>query len=338
MFAFSRAHRIHTPIIVGLAGPSKSGKTYSALRLASGMAAGGKIAMINTEGPRGHQYAGEFTYDACDLTEPFSTKRYEEAMKAATSMSPAVLIMDSMSHAHEGIGGMLDQHESELDRMAGKDYAKRERMTWAAWVRPKKDEADMINSMLQVPFHIILCFRAKEKVKIVKGQSPIDLGWRPIASDRIHFETAVTLILPPNSKGTPDLSQTGSELRSPFDTMITGKQIDETLGRRLAEWAKGDVKKPSTEVFSPPPPVSTDAENVPPPPSKEPIVPPTNTLKISDAQRKRVYAIAKGTGFSDDEIKGHLKGMGIEHTADILRSDYDSLCVWAAGEADAPTA
>ncbi len=247
-YVFKPAKRVNTPIIVGLAGPSKSGKTFSALRLAVGLSEGGKIAMINTEGPRGHQYAGEFKYDACDILEPFSMKRYEEAIKAASELKPAVLIIDSVSHSHEGIGGMLDQHEKELDRMAGTDYKKRDRMTWAAWIHPKKDEADMINSMLQTSFHIVLCFRAKEKIKIVRGQDPVDLGWRPIASDRIHFETAFTLILPPNSKGTPDLSMTGSELRSPFDTMITGKQIDEDLGKKLAEWSKGGVKKETPTI------------------------------------------------------------------------------------------
>ncbi|MFH1077520.1 MAG: AAA family ATPase [Pseudomonadota bacterium] len=242
-FTFRPAIRINTPMILGLAGPSKSGKTYSALRLAMGMADGGDIAMINTEGPRGHQYADTFKYLACDLTEPFSMKRYEEAIKDAAAIKPAVLIIDSVSHAHEGSGGMLDQHEKELDKMAGPDYAKRERMTWAAWVKPKADEAGMINTMLQVGCHIILCFRAKEKIKIVRGQPPLDLGWRPIGSDRIHFETAVTLILPPNSKGIPDMSATGSELREPFDSMIKPVQIDEALGKSLAEWAKGGVKK-----------------------------------------------------------------------------------------------
>ena len=245
-FTFKPASRVQTPIIVGLAGPSKSGKTFSALRIAKGLANGGKIAMINTEGPRGHQYADVFEYEKCDLTEPFSTKRYTEAIKAAQDFNPAVLIIDSMSHAHEGIGGMLDQHESELDRMAGQDFKKRDRMTWAAWVKPKADEASMINSMLQVKFHIVLCFRAKEKIKIVKGQEPQDLGWRPIASDRIHFETAFTLILPPNSKGTPDLSMTGSELRSPFDTMIKAVQINETLGKQLAEWSAGGTAPQAT--------------------------------------------------------------------------------------------
>ena len=54
--------------------------------------------------------------------------------------------------------------------------------------------------------------------------------------------------------------------------------------------------------------------------------------KISLAQQKRFFAIAKGTGFSDDEIKAHLLTFGIEHTADILKSQYDDLCAWAAVE------
>lgn len=54
--------------------------------------------------------------------------------------------------------------------------------------------------------------------------------------------------------------------------------------------------------------------------------------KISEAQKKRFYAIAKGTGFSDDEIKNKLATLGIEHTADILKSQYDELCVWAQAE------
>ncbi|MFA5323952.1 MAG: hypothetical protein WC373_14870 [Smithella sp.] len=55
-------------------------------------------------------------------------------------------------------------------------------------------------------------------------------------------------------------------------------------------------------------------------------------LKISEAQKKRFYAIAKNTGYSDDEIKAHLLTLGIEHTADILKSQYDELCAWAEGK------
>jgi len=297
---------MQTPMIAALAGPSKGGKTYSALRLATGMAQGGKIVMINTEGPRGHQYADSFKYDACDLTEPFSMKRYEEAIKFVAESNPAVVIIDSMSHAHEGRGGLLDHHERELDRMLGNDkndYKKRDRMTWAAWVRPKYDESNMINTMLQQKFHIVLCFRGKEKLKIIKGKDPVNMGWRPIASDRIHFETAVTLILPPNSKGTPDLSQTGSELRSPFDKMITGKQIDEELGSKLAEWAKGTAKQEATH--------------------EEP-----KTIKyISEEQRKQFFEKGKAAGKSIEDIKQFVKNMiGTDSTKDIPVSKYEYLC------------
>ena len=240
MFTFRPAIRENTPTIIGIAGPTKSGKTMSALRLATGLANGGKIAMINTEGPRGNQYADKFEYLVVDLTEPFSMKRYEEAIKSAIAIKPSVLIIDSITHAHEGIGGMLDQHETELDRMAGDDYKKRERMTWAAWVKPKADEAKMVGTMLQAPCHIILCFRAKEKIKIVKGKDPVDLGWQPISSDRIQFETLFTLILPPHSKGTPDMGV--SYLREPFDNLIKG-QLDEKSGNRVFEWAMGSTDK-----------------------------------------------------------------------------------------------
>jgi hypothetical protein len=103
----------------------------------------------------------------------------------------------------------------------------------------------MINTMLQVPCHIVLAFRAKEKIKIVRGKEPEDLGWQPIASDRIHFETAFTLILPPHSLGTPDMK--ASEFRKPYDTMVKNEQINEDLGKRLAEWAAGGAKQEKKE-------------------------------------------------------------------------------------------
>jgi phage recombination protein Bet len=93
---------------------------------------------------------------------------------------------------------------------------------------------------------------------------------------------------------------------------------------------------------SPEPPVSTDAEKTLPierpsgvehektPPTMNQY-PPKDTLKISDAQRKRFYAIAKGTGFNDDEIKAQLARYGIKHTADILKSEYNEMVEWAEG-------
>ncbi len=52
--------------------------------------------------------------------------------------------------------------------------------------------------------------------------------------------------------------------------------------------------------------------------------------KISDAQRKRFYAIYKKYGKTDEETKAYLyAAYGIEHSADILKKDYDKICAWA---------
>ncbi len=237
-FVFRPAKRENTPLIVGIAGPTKSGKTFSALRLAMGLANGGSIAMLNTEGKRGEQYADNFAYLNCNMDAPFGCDRYEQAIIAIRALKPAVAIVDSGTHMHDGPGGLLEQHENELTRMAGDDYKKREKCNYTAWIKPKRSENQMVYTMLTLECPLIICFRAKEKLQIISGQSPINLGWQPIVSERVAFETIFTLVLPPHSKGVPDLAL--SEMRDPFDKMIPeGKPIDEELGRRLTEWARG---------------------------------------------------------------------------------------------------
>lgn len=245
-FALRPAIRENTPLIVGIAGPTKSGKTFSAHRVAQGISAGGTIAMLNAEGARGHQYADKFKYLACDIEPPYSYERYQEAVLEIAKQPLGCLIVDSMSHAHDGPGGMLEQHDAEVDRMAGNDWKKRERVNFAGWIRPKKAENAFIYTLLGLKCPIVLCFRAKEKLKIVPGKEPVNLGWQPIASDRISFETIFTVMLPPHSKGVPDLAI--SDMRTPFDTFIRPDQpIDEALGQRLAEWAKGSAATQSSD-------------------------------------------------------------------------------------------
>lgn len=245
-YTFKPAVRENTPLIIGIAGPTKSGKTYSAHRLARALANGREVVMLNAEGARGHQYADTFKYVACDLVPPYRYAMYEEVLREAAKRDPGAIIIDSMSHAHDGPGGFLEWHEEELDRMAGSDFKKRDKANFTAWIRPKAAENSFRYALQEMPCPVILCMRAKEKLRIVPGQSPVDLGWQPILGEGIAFETIFTLTLPPYSKGVPDLSI--SELREPFDTMIpSGLPIDETLGERLAEWARGK-KVPATSA------------------------------------------------------------------------------------------
>lgn len=235
---FRPATRPDTPLIIGIAGPTKSGKTYSAHRVAQGLANGKPVVMINAEGAKGHQYADKFQYLAADLEQPYRPAKYTEALNAALALDPkpGAIIIDSVSHMHDGPGGLLDYHTDELDRLAGNDYRKRDRMNFAAWVKPKEEENEFIYACLGANCHLILCFRAKDKIKIQKGKDPIDLGLQPISSDRLSFETIFTLMLPAGSKGIPDL--TVSQMREPFDALVTpGAALDEQFGQKLAKWS-----------------------------------------------------------------------------------------------------
>lgn len=50
---------------------------------------------------------------------------------------------------------------------------------------------------------------------------------------------------------------------------------------------------------------------------------------ISEAQRKRLYAIAKGHKWADEAIKGYLlRQYHVEHTAQIKKTDYEAICAY----------
>ena len=248
-FTFRKAVREATPLLIGLVGPSGGGKTKSALRLATGIQSvrGGKIVGIDTEARRMLHYANEHSFEYLEFGAPFSSKRYEEALReSAKEAAGGVVVVDSMSHEHEGPGGYLEFHESELDRMAGEDWKKRERMTFTAWIKPAQERRRLINTLLQLNCAFVFCFRAKEKLRIVKGGEPIQLGWQPIAGEEFAFEMTARCLLPPGANGIPDWSDAafahGAAKRIKDHEAILGEggQLNEKRGAALAKWAMGE--------------------------------------------------------------------------------------------------
>ena len=247
---FRPAVREAVKLMIGIAGPSGSGKTFSALRIAKGLAGDGSIFGIDTEGRRMLHYADQFTFQHADLTAPFSPERYEEALAEATKAGATVIIVDSMSHAHEGPGGLLEMHDAELQRMAGDDGAKRERVKFAAWIKPKAAHNRFLNAVLQMSVHLIFCFRAKDKLVLVRNaqgkQEPVSAGIQPICSDRFEYEMTTMLVLPPGARGVPDLRAQACKLQEQHRSAIPeGQQLSEETGAALARWAKGETPKPN---------------------------------------------------------------------------------------------
>lgn len=267
-FTFRPALREQTNVMVGLAGPSGSGKTLSALKIARGLAGGDdtKIFVIDTEQGRALHYACgpneqpgpfKFRFQHCHFKAPFSPENYAAVVKAAAAAGAKVIIVDSMSHEHEGEGGILEWHEQELKKMAGDDWAKRERVKFTAWIVPKAAHNRLVNQMLQQPCHMIFCFRAKDKLAMVKNDKgkiePVKVGWTAICSDRFEYEMTALLTLPPNAKGVPDLAAEQTKLQEQHRQFFpAGKPITEEAGKGLASWAKGGVEKPAPKAETPP--------------------------------------------------------------------------------------
>jgi hypothetical protein len=204
--------------------------------MATGM--GGEIAVIDTERGRACQYAGDFTFRHEVLEAPFSPKRYCEILEAAYSINPNVIIIDSMSHVWEGIGGVLDVV----------DQAKQSgRTDIGIWAQPKQEHQRLVNLMLQSPAHLIMCFRAKEKRGLVPdprrpGKTEIvNLGWHPIAESSVTYELTVNVLLSSDNKGVPivDGFDFGKLPYNMKHLMPAGETISETTGKMFAEWANG---------------------------------------------------------------------------------------------------
>lgn len=251
VFEDTPAVRKKVPLLVGLMGVSGSGKTFSALRLASGIreVSGGDIFFIDTEANRALHYADSFKFRHIDFGAPFGSLDYLAALEHCVKKGAGVIVVDSMSHEHTGPGGYLLTQEDELNRMAGSDYGKRERMKMAAWIKPAGQRQKMINGILQLNCNFVFCFRAKEKVKPMKrdGKSEIvDMGFMPIAGEEMLFEMTVNCLLLPKSNGVPTWrsDQVGERLMMKLpgqfrDIFADGQTLDEIAGRAMAEWAAG---------------------------------------------------------------------------------------------------
>lgn len=250
-FQFTPAKRESVPLLIGLAGGTGSGKTYSAMRIAAGMCGKDKrFCVIDTEAGRAKHYADLFGFDHGDMRPPFSPDAYAEAIKAADDAGYPVIVVDSASHEHAGDGGLLDWHESELDRMAGSDWKKRDSCNMAAWIKPKMAHKHMVQRLLQVRAHIILCFRAEQKIEMERDErgklqivakkslTGID-GWIPVCEKSLPYELTMSFLVAADAPGLPKPIKLQEQHRA---MLRNGAHLDEDFGRELLAWSRGIAK------------------------------------------------------------------------------------------------
>lgn len=242
-FKFAPAVRLNTPMIIGISGASGSGKTFTALTLAMGLAGPeGKIAFIDTEGRRSLHYAdlkgpdGKllFAFDHCDMPAPYSPARFLDALTTAEKAGYAVIVVDSFSDEYVGAGGLVDMADAELARV--KNSA-------AAWAKPKAQHKLVTRWLRQSRVHVIFCLRAEEKVRLEKvmrdGREQtvvVPIGWVPITEKNVPYEMGTSFMLTPDAPGVPKPIKLQEQHRSFFPL---DKPVTRQTGIELAAWCAG---------------------------------------------------------------------------------------------------
>ncbi|HQR43701.1 MAG TPA: AAA family ATPase [Gemmatales bacterium] len=219
-------------IIIALAGEAGDGQTCSALRLARGLSRTGSILLIDTEQGRSTQYApleqGEsgdliFDFSILHLEPPFSPLHYRAAVAAAARYQPEVLIIDSISHEHVGVGGILDIADKAPDNKHGR-----------AFKEPRAQHRQFMGRLTQHPWFVILTMRASEVLPENKGDPTI---WKLQCDKTLRNDCTAIL---PLSQGRvrPWFEQPWKQpahLRSIF---VPGRPVDEEMGSQLARWCQ----------------------------------------------------------------------------------------------------
>lgn len=249
------------PLLLGLAGPSGSGKTYSALTLAEGIKdiKGGPIVVIDTENNRALHYADKFDFLHLPFEPPFRSARYKEAIEEAEKLNPSCIVIDSLSHEHEGEGGLNDHHAECLQEMIDRakqygnkdsDWVLENKYNMQAWRDPKQGRGKLRSHLTRSKASIIMCFRTKETSKPQRNDKGkmevVDMGFTTIGGPEFIFEATVSMLFMPCSGGVPTWSseKQGERLaikRPDWASAIlrNDQQVTREHGRLLATWAKG---------------------------------------------------------------------------------------------------
>jgi hypothetical protein len=227
MILFKRAERKQAKLRLAICGPSGSGKTYSALLIAQGL--GGRVAMIDTERGSGELYADLSDYDVAQLTPPFTPDRYIELIKGAEAAGDNVCIIDSLSHAWTGEGGVLDLHDRA---------AKAVKNSFTAWREVTPRHNALVDALLNADMHIIVTMRTKVAYEMVeetnasgkKVQKPVKIGLAPIQREGIDYEFTVVFDLSIDGH----IASTSKDRTSLFDGQYFTPGIE--TGRKLLDW------------------------------------------------------------------------------------------------------
>jgi len=172
---------------IGLSGASGFGKSFSALKMASGMTNDwGKICVVDSECSSSSLYSNLGSFNTIDINAPFTPEKFCQAIKLAEDSKMEVIIIDSISMEWNGSGGCLDIHE----QLGGR---------FQDWGPVKKRHQAFIDAILQSSCHIITTVRRKVEYSLDKDSSGrtkvFKLGTKEVTQEGFEYEMDINFEL-----------------------------------------------------------------------------------------------------------------------------------------------
>ncbi|MBQ8616496.1 MAG: AAA family ATPase [Clostridia bacterium] len=202
-----------------------------------------KICIIDTENESGSLYVGKQVgstrvgeYLTINLEAPFSAARYLEAIDLAEQAGVEYLVIDSLSHAWTGEGGLLDVQGN---------VAKRSGNSYTAWREVTPMHNRLVDRILQCAMHVALTLRTKTEYVIEDNgngkKTPRKIGMAPVFRDGIEYEVTIFFELDQSHAAAATKDRTGI-----FDGQYF--MIAPNTGKQIYQWLAGGAAEPSTPL------------------------------------------------------------------------------------------
>lgn len=218
------AQRKKAKIKMAITGASGSGKTYSSLLLAHGLAMDWeKVVVIDTENHSSHLYAHLGAYKVLNLDAPFTPESYIDAIDFVVSQGMEVVIIDSLSHEWECL---LEYHSN----LTGNSFTN--------WAKVTPRHQALVQKMLQAPVHIIATMRSKSDYVLSDKNGkmvPEKVGLKAIQRDGFDYEFTLVFDLDLKHQATATKDRTGLFSAKPEF------KINSYTGQQLSQWCMEDL-------------------------------------------------------------------------------------------------
>ena len=227
---FRKAIKKEAKLRLAIAGPSGSGKTYTSLAIASSL--GGRVAVVDTEHGSASKYADLFGFDVLEMEAPFHPDKFIHAITEAAAAGYTTIVLDSLSHAWNGQGGLLELVEEAQKRMKTSN-------SFAAWKDVTPIQNRFVEGIISAPIHVIATMRSKQEYVQEKdertGRTTVrKVGLAPIQRDGFEYEFDVFLDMDINNNAIV------SKTRCPALTGRVFAKPGADIAQILLEWLRGE--------------------------------------------------------------------------------------------------